>query len=204
MSEPISPFDRPQYLEAVEKERVNRDASFMQINEWIGRFEVMPMTLRHYLILRTIGSPLLSGGTPTPLDVARFLWVLQPNYSTSPKARDKFLRKCRREFIPQWFNRQRKLNIAAEIIGAARRYVGEAFDDAAPPKKTAIIEKEYFSDAASICAQFAREYGWDDDVVLNKPIKRIFQYFKEQKQHREGSKAILFNKSEKFLMEGVA
>ncbi len=206
MSEQLSPFDSPKYLEAVEKERVNRDASFMPINERIERFEVRPMSLRHFLILRTIGSPLLGGRIPTHLEVAAFLWVLSPDYSRCPKQRNKFMAKCRKAFVPGRFFKKRKLQTAVSVINAAHKYVDETFADKPASQRGAKIEKEFYSDAAAVCARFAREYGWDDEATLDKPMKRIFQYFKEQEAHRcykAGTKPVLFNPSEKYLMEGA-
>lgn len=192
------------YAVAVEKERIVRDASFFPVNERIGPFDVRPMTLRHYLMLRAMRSPLLGKALPSTNDLAAFLWVVSPDFSLCVKARNKFLKKCRRSFVSTRFFRQKKLKVAAEIINAARAYVDEAFQDAPPQTQTATFDKEYYSDAAAICARFARVFGWDDEAILDKPLKRLFQYLKEHRVHEaaevgQSDKVILFNPSDSLL-----
>ena len=62
-----SVLEIPGYREAVARERLARDASFMPVTETVAGFELVPMTLRQYLILSLMRSPLLTGDTPGPM-----------------------------------------------------------------------------------------------------------------------------------------
>src|SRR5689334_3095256 len=123
----------PGYASAVIKERLVRDAAFLGITESLGPFEVLPLTLRHWIILRLVGNPLiLRDGTPSPDDLVNFLWLLSTEFSPiDKKAKRRFERRCRRIFFPPIYcalwntklarsrhelKRQKKLTVAAKII----------------------------------------------------------------------------------------
>lgn len=91
---------------------------------------------------------------------------------------------------------------ATEIVNRCKAFVDESLQDF--PKSTTSngFDKEYYSDATIICAEFAREFGWDDESTLDKPLKRIFQYRKEMKQEANPN-AILFNQSDRVLIRGA-
>jgi hypothetical protein len=202
----------PGYAEAVVKERVIRDASFLGITESVGPFEVVPMTLRHYLVLRAMRSPLLGKETPSPDDLASFLWLLSPQYTPAGgRVKARFVRACRKSFYPPRYlplvntararaRHQRKcdakLAVAAEIITKARTYVDESMQDRPPVQSTVGFQAEHISDGAYFCALFGREYGWTQEETLNTPLKRVFQYCTEQKIHH-GSKVPLCNPSDR-------
>lgn len=113
MPPPItSPLELPGYAAAVAREQFLRDAAFLELNEDIAGFAVRPLTLRVFLALRSIRSPLLTPGrTPTPFDLAAFLWLLAPEYRRDDAAaRARFLQRCRpflppREGLFAWFGR---------------------------------------------------------------------------------------------------
>lgn len=200
----------PGYAEAVLKERVVRDAAFLGITESVGPFEVTPLTLRQWIVLRLLNNPLLHGGTPTPDDVVNFLWLLSPGYHPV-KGRKAFERRCRRFFFPRRYlallntksakarhehrNEQQMIR-AAKIVDAIRAFVQEAMQDRPPAPKTLGFEADYFSDGAYFCAVFGREFGWSQDDVLNTPLKRLFQYLNEMK-HYHRSPVPLCNPSDR-------
>ncbi len=202
----------PGYAVAVLKERVIRDAAFLGITESVGPFEIVPLTLRHWLILRMMHSPFLTKETPSPIDLLNFLWLLSPDFSpTNQKAKRQFARRCRRIFFPPrylalvntrfaraWYEvkREKRLTAAAEIIDAARAYVEESLQDRPPAPKAFGFDADYYSDAAFFCALFGREYGWRMDEILNLPTKVIFQLVNEIRQSR-GSKTPLCNPSDR-------
>jgi hypothetical protein len=202
----------PGYAKEVLRERVIRDAAFLGITESIGPFEVVPMSLRHWLILRLMHSPLLTGDTPTPQDVFNFLWLLSTNYSaTNLRSKRHFERRCRSMFFPPrywalmntrwaraWHESKRikRLTVAARIIYAARAYVTEALQDRPPIQKSIGFDADYYSDAAYFCALFGREFGWSQDETLNMPVKRMFQFLNECRASR-GSKTPLCNPSDR-------
>lgn len=218
----------PGYALAVLTERTVRDASFLGITESVGPFEVLPMTLRHWMVLRVMGSPLLKpasldgSSTPTPDGLRDFLWLLSPQFDPARHSRAKtaFCKRCEALFYPPRYlalwNTERarrrhiarcedKLAVAAQIIHAARAYVAETMQDRPPVIQSLIhgFEADYFSDAAFFCARFGREYGWSQEETLNTPLKRIFQYLTEMKQHH-GSKVPMCNPSDRVKAAWVA
>lgn len=205
----------PGMAEAVEKELTVWDAAFLPVNESVAGFEVRPMTFADCLILRLMKSPLLIGGTPSPLDLVGFLWVLSPDYTPrGGAAKSRFLKRCR-AFLPKsppWFKTKRAvarwekrsgaaLLEAATIIKSARAYVAETFQDRPPRRGEA--QDSYYSDACAICATFAREYGWTRSESLNMPIKQAFQFFKECRQHHR-PKSPMFKPSDRVVGAYVA
>src|SRR5262245_22397906 len=127
----------PGYLQAVIRERVVRDAAFLGINETIAGFEVVPMTLRHYIILRVMGNPLIrENQTPAPEDVFNFLWLLSSKFTAKNSWAKRWFRfRCWIQFFPainpKWLRRsyerrqKHQLTSAARIVDAIRAYVAE-------------------------------------------------------------------------------
>ncbi len=189
----------PGYAEAIVRERIVRDAAFLGIHESIGPFEVVSMTLRHWVVLRMMNSPLLRNGTPDPIDLVNFLWLLSPKFTRHKGwARRLFDRRCRKHFLPPnnyslWNTRfsrikfklkcEKRLLNAAKMIDSAREYVGETMQDRPPSQPTLIYEIDYYSDPAYFCAIMGREFGWSQDEVLDTPLKRLFQYLNEMKSY---------------------
>src|SRR5438045_9607240 len=90
-------LDIPGFAEAVIKERLVRDAAFIGITESLGPFEVVPLTLQHWIILRLVRNPLVMDGTPSPSDVVNFLWLLSTDFSHDDQsAKRKLEERCRR------------------------------------------------------------------------------------------------------------
>jgi hypothetical protein len=204
----------PGYAAAVFRERVVRDASFLPITESIGPFEVLPMTLRQMLLLKLLRSPMLWDETPSPDDLRDFLWLLSPDYTPEPsRAKKTFAKRCRKLFYPPRFlplfntegarRRHRlrcvaKVAIAASIIDRARAYVRETMQDR-PPQAVQVngvgFDPDYYSDGAFFCALFGREFGWSPDQTLSMPVKQVYQFLNEMKQHH-GSNVPLCNPSD--------
>src|ERR1044071_529743 len=205
-----SVLDIPGYREAVAKERLAREASFMPITETVGGFELVSMTLRQFLILSTMRSPLLTNETPTPIDLATFLWLLNPHYTPwGGFHRWLMLRKLRRCVTPPtplWTSKritarhERRVNLAlfraAKLVEAVRGYVVETLQDWQPSNSpSGVVMVDHYSDGVAICAAMAREYHWSQEEVLNLPMKRLLQYLKEIRVHN-GSKIPLCNPSD--------
>lgn len=201
----------PGYAEAVLKERLVRDAAFLGITESIGPFEVTPLTLRQWIILRLSNNPLMFGGTPSPTDLINFLWLLSTDYTPNARHRKAFERRCQRLFFPPRYlailntwrarkkhelKKEKKMLEAAKIIDAARAFMDETLQDRPPVPKTLGFEADYFSDGAYFCAVFGREFGWSQEEVLHTPLKRLFQYLNEMK-HYHRSPVPLCNPSDR-------
>lgn len=211
-------LDIPGYAEAVLKERTVRDAAFLGVTESIGPFEVTPITLRQWIILRLSNNPLLFGGTPSPVDLVNFLWILAPDYAPTARRRKSFERRCRRLFYPPRYlailntkkararhelKKQKRMIEAAKIVDAARAFVAETMQDRPPVPKTLGFEADYFSDGAYFCAVFGREFGWSQEEVLHTPLKRLFQYLNEMK-HYHRAPVPLCNPSDRVKAQWLA
>lgn len=203
----------PGYREAQNEEMLLRHAAFLPITENIGGFSVVQMTLRHYLILRTIRSPLLHNDTPSPHDIVRFLWILSPKFTPDTTRPKRWMLKQCRDFqppkMPFWKSKKRaerwmtgyqsSIERASKILDGCRKYVSDTFMDRPVGVEIQGEDKVYFADACRICALFGREYGWTENDTLSMPLKRVFQYLNEIKQTKLGDKAKLWNPSDRVL-----
>jgi hypothetical protein len=198
--------------EAVARQELVRNASFLNVTENIGGFEVLPLSVFHYTTLHTVRHPLITGRTPGPMDLVGFFWILSPGYSPQGgRPLKAHLKRCRKFLppAPPWFKTRRAMrrwNVrtleamarAAQLIQAARDYVTESFMDRSAPAGGSM--PSYYSEAAGICGKLAREYGWTEDYIMRIPIKRVLQYSKEI-QSFHNPKAVLFNPSDRVTME---
>lgn len=205
----------PGYAEAVHRERLNRDAAFLNVPLDVAGFDVAPITLRKYLLLKVTGSSFLTGETPTPCDVISFLWLMHPGYVVTikpfqVKAYQGIVRRSLAFMapeVPRFKNRftarsyERKLRNSlialTKIVIAIRSFVDEQLQDY--PAKSGNVRGEapsYYSNAAYLCGLFGKNFGWTDDYVLDCPMPRILQYLNFIRQ-ANGSNAPLFNPSDK-------
>lgn len=212
-----SVFDIPRYREAVEREALDRDAAFLGVTSTVGEFELVPMTLRHLLILRRMRSPFLSGAAPgSPYDIKAFLWLLSPDYTPAGgRARRRFVKRCRQFEIPRkpllhtpWaMERWKRRSVAtlmrcAEITGQIRAYLADTMTDWPAARAGHNVEQApFYSEAVGIAAVMAREYGWAEAWTLNAPLKAAFQYLQEIRIH---AGEVGFNsRSDAVLREGL-
>lgn len=165
-----------EYQRLLDDERLARDAAFLPIyEEQIAGWTVRQLTLRHLLILRMCKHPLLFWGPVDAPRLAAFLWLLSPGYKPAGGFRRwLFLQRCRRAFLPAT-NRRKVLRLQI-TVAAAREWLGEQLADRVPARSGAKDGPSYYSDVAELCATMAREFGWDDDRTLDKPIRRLQQY----------------------------
>lgn len=204
----------PGYLDAVHKEQFARDEAFLGITKSVAGFELVPMTLWHFLVLRVTRNPLLWGGMPTPAQLRDFLWLLSPGYRKTGGWR-KWLHNLRcRWFMPPKYlalwntkraraghivrNRRRHL-AAAQVLLAVHDYATATFMDR-PSCNQHGFAPDYYSDAAFFCMMLGRECGWSQKESLKTPMRRIFQYANEMKQHYS-SKVPLDNPSDRLRAE---
>lgn len=186
----------PGYVAAVQKETLIRNACFLPINETIEGFEVKPMTVRDYVTLRTINSPLLSGVTPSKNDVIAFLWLLSPKFNPIG-GREK--RRLMKPF------KTMSIDQGAKLVVGIRKYIEETFQDRPSSSGSGdkVFVKSYYADVCHMCATFAKHFGWDDELTLGKPVKRIFQYLKVLRE-QGGQKVAHFNPSDAIAMRYIA
>lgn len=197
----------PGYAEAVERERLIRDAAFLPVSESVGGFELRPLTLRTYLMLRLAGSPLLEGQTPSVVELAQFLWVLAPSSVRGQVAgvgcqvsgvrwgwkRWAFFRRCRRTFVPprrpllrtrgamrRWRKRRDEAFARAELVlREAREFVSETMQDR-PGKTSKGFAPSYYSDVCFWWGTLGRNgYPMGLEELMELPLKALFQVMKE-------------------------
>ena len=167
----------PGLREAIDREQHIRDVSFIELPEVICGFDVQPLTLRHIIVLGSVGSPFVRGGYPLPVDAGAFLCV-----------------------VGNWrgFNRWRNLKRLGKVpmmdaVESIGQYMSESFQDA--PGISGVDSVSYYSFAASLIDLLAHEYGWNERDILDMPVKRLFQYVKAIAE-RHGEKTF-FNPSDK-------
>lgn len=196
-------FCAPGYAEAVERERLIRDSAFLELSEDIAGFEVRPMTLRHYLVLRLAGSPFIREdfqGDVTPEHVAVFLWLLSPKWTVeNSRHKRRLLRRCRRFCQPSlpWFPTQRTIarwggrsTAANERLAAAvkaiRGFVSETMLDRPPSAKG--YSASYYSDVCFWWGFLGRSgYPMTRDQCLDTPLKILFQCLRETTEAEGGA-----------------
>ena len=202
----IAVKDIPGYAEAVNRESMLREAAFVSLPSEICSFAISVFTLQHYLILKLIGSPFLTGRTPSPNDLQATLWLLNPSYG-SKQAGNAHVMRCR-AFLPpsqpnsrNWliqaiWRRQykRRLELAAEITTKLREYIDDALIDFPAGSKKGYVTS-YYGDGAWICGIFAHHFGWHDSQTLQTPMARLLQYLKVIAD-LQGSKVPKFNPSD--------
>jgi len=175
-----------------------RSIAFQDVPERIGPFTVRPLTLRHYGIMRLMGSPfLIPFRTPTGAEVAALLWLLSPQFTpgNSP-ARRRHIKACRcfqtppqplfntRRAVARWEARSiAAAALQAPLVKAGREYMEDALIDRPPAGSGPRQEPDYYCDETSIVATLARNYGWNEADILDMPLKRIFQYLKECREN---------------------
>lgn len=165
----------PGLREAVENETISRDAAFLGLVESINGFDVLPMTLRHYVTLRSVGSPVINGNIPNPIELFTFIWILSPKFqAVDCEAKTALYKSLRKLDIP---------GIAKTIV-SARNYWCDTMMDAQRSSRGGGMF--YYSDACALCAMFGREYGWSMETTMALPMKCVLQFQKEIKQSRGG------------------
>lgn len=178
-------------IEAESQERVIRAVAEVAPYETIAGFKVKPLTLFHYLALRDVmESPMLPPfRSPSPVELAAFLWLLSPGYRRDGRGRDRFLKTCRCFVVPTslFSSVKRRKRAAArftEVVAAAREFAEEAMMDRPGSSGAEPNDVEYYCDAVAITSMLAREYGWSRDAIMHMPMKIAFQHLKEIKEHR--------------------
>lgn len=177
----------------VQKYQSWQGEAWLDVPERVGNIEVQPMNLKHLLILDGIDSPMIKGGDVGEKDLLMFLWVLSPEFCYSPKARDKFFVKARKQtnFILK--------EMVQEMLDKA---FAES-DTMNNSEKSQTFFIAYFVDC------FAREYGWTVDEIMGIPLARAFQLIttiNERNSAMSGKKynrmTELDNKINRYILSG--
>jgi hypothetical protein len=156
-----------------------RAAAFLPFNEKICGIEVVPLTLRILGRLRASKSPFLCGGEIRPGHIVAFLWAISPDYNPGVKAPDSLVEKA--GALP--YQRARR---------AIRKYLFLAWMDRPPVRRNAKGDLAAVSFEAAMIHHIATAYGWDDETILDKPLKRLYQYL-TMVRLESNPKAVTFN-----------
>lgn len=163
-----------------------RIAPFLPLYEKICGIEVVPLTLRIILRLTAARSPFFAGNAiPKGGDVVAFLWAVSPGYSLEgeekEKAKEALLEKART--LPY-----------RQALRAVRRYLYYAYMDRPPASRRKGGPSAPVTFAAAICHHIAAAYGWDDETILDKPLRRLYQYIAMIRiDGSESGRAVTFN-----------
>lgn len=161
--------------DAVNKERVIRDRSFLGFNERINGIEVKPLTSRHILHLDEIESPFTMGGDFDAFDVISFLWIVSPKFRPLNRFSDAWTHyRFVRSVSKSAFKGETPEDALENAGQAIRDYIGESFTDGSGGNGERSIS--YFSWLAGSVAIVGGHFGWSEDTVLDLPIKRLLQY----------------------------
>lgn len=124
--------------------------------------EVRVMTLGDYRALSLIGSPVIHGGSYSDEDVARFLWVLSPEFSRDSELFAVFA-----------------LEVADGLAGCREEldeYLDFLFLDEPPSSSGGrSIATSYIG---SLTHAFASSYGWSIAKILLIPVPQAYQLIK--------------------------
>ncbi|MES2568566.1 MAG: hypothetical protein V4710_00755, partial [Verrucomicrobiota bacterium] len=178
-----------------------RDVAMLGLPIEIAGVTVRQITIRDLLILLHSRSPFLTGAEVQPEDVAVILHLLSPGFDPSPEARAKTMETI--ADVP--FVRARD---------QLHALIDATFSDrpaTSGPDRAAIV-----SFAASMVHPIAAAYGWPDEVldakgkpiqgagILDKPIARIYQYFRLIQQDADPSVKFINPASDKARRLAVA
>ena len=184
----INPAEIPGYAEAVEKEQTTRDLAFLATPLPLCGIKVRQFTPRHWIMLLRSGNAFICGGRITANDILMFVWYVSEEYCLDLEKRDAFLTAF--------------MEKAAETkpVDEINSYLDDAFYDMDRSGGELGLKKIYTATIAGIVDVLAREYGWDDEAILEKPMARLFQYLRRI-HHRNNPNKMLFNRSEKLISD---
>lgn len=122
------------------------------------------LTPRKLLLLELCGNAFLVGGAVEAADVAQFLWIVSPKYTTNSEAAREFAKtvgdldfKEAAEGIQEW--------LEIQMI------------DLPTSKSTGMISGRVW--VAQYVDLFASEYGWTESHILDMPVLCLGQYKNE-------------------------
>lgn len=128
-----------------------------------GAIGVLPLTPQMYIELEACGNALCTNRPATPVDVAVFLWRVNPGFfRTDQELRLKF-NQCV-AMLP-W----------ERTLLDCYAYMKRAWQGM-PQWKTGKGPASAGVWPSRIVHMLATEYGWRDDYILNLPFRRLWQY----------------------------
>ncbi len=137
--------------------------------------EVRQLTLRMFVQLCAVRSPFFVGGRIGPEHVAQVLWRISPEYDTrgsNPNARKDFVATI--AGLP-----------FKSSVRAVDRYIDRQLMDKPPVPVQRNDKKSDTSFAASMVHALSSNYGWSDELILDQPLTRMFQYLRRIRREND-------------------
>lgn len=133
-----------------------------------GMISVVPLTAQIYIELSGAGNAFFNreenNGIVTPVDVAQFLWRVNPGFSRTNK-------ELRQEFhtIISVLNFDQAVLEILEYIRRAWSAMPQWPGSPGSSPSAGVWPSR-------IVDMFASEYGWQEEYILNVPFRRLWQY----------------------------
>ena len=177
---------------AREREQFERLAAFLPtVPELLCGVAVRPLTPRLSLELEAAGSPFLCGGLPHPADAAVLLW----HVSVAKQERRPWWLSARRwqDRLKDRLTGQIATMLYTETCERITDWLKAAHRDG-PGVSGEGEERESFACwVAGVVDYFASRYGWSDDLILDMPWRRLWQYHRFIVNRESGGKATFIN-----------
>ncbi len=166
----------PAVREAVEREQLIRDLAFSGLPDRLCDIPVARLTFRHWHWLTIMESPFLLGASLSSNTIrghiAAYFWTLAPHRPLVPK--NTWLEK---RYKKRFLRQVGKIETRRALAGI-HDHLSAVFQDAPPTTLNTEPRASYYSCAATIIHRLATAYGWTDEVILDLPLTRLFQYLK--------------------------
>jgi hypothetical protein len=155
------------------------------------KIELRQLTLRMFIQLCAVRSPFLVGGRVGPEHVAQILWRLSPEYGRQNETAKVGNGETADAPILPFSDspvhsspRQRFVASIADLpftatTRAITRFLDRMLIDKPPSSTKANGSRPDTSFAASVIHQLGKEYGWNDETILDLPMPRLFQYMRK-------------------------
>lgn len=164
------------------------DLPFLATLQKIRGISVRQLTPRMCGLLLFVRSPFLYKAAERRVDdVARFLWIVSPDYKPDQKAADRYMRRLplisatrKGELYP----------VFRSFCRAIDRYLDRAFIDQPPQMASSNGPLFPVAYEAAIIHPIARAYHWDADRVLDTPIAQVYQFLKLIQRERVTSEGM--------------
>ena len=184
----VDRFAVPGFREAVQRQTDLRDDAFLEFTAIICGIEIRQMTPHDFLILDAANSPFLSGNAIELSDIARFLWILSPEYRPRAKwAQRRFGRVCR------------KIN-TVEAALQIDKYLEVTFQDS--PGSSGGNRVSFAGWCAHLINYISSEYGWTRDEIMSCPLRILYQLQRCIRKSHDPD-AILFNPSDEITRKSI-
>lgn len=186
------PIDHAQVIgAALKREKEARDAAWLDVPAKICGRDFQQITIRHYMMLEAVDSPFVRGVIPTPEQLAQFLWIISPGFSTDPGEALRFTKGIAE--LP-----------FTQAVKESMDLVETTFLDAPQGSGKAEDSTSYYSWVASIIDALASEYGWRPFEIIDLPLRQVFQLLRAMKKRHDPKCGMINNLSDRAKLDYLA